>query len=101
MLRRRPAFLLIEQTVALGLLIVGVFILTTSLSQFKAHQVCRRTNTAEQAVIAMTANRLVHHLPDQTQWQLHRQTYQVAIKNQTINVTSETGEQVAVKWHCY
>ncbi len=47
MLRSRPAFLLIEQIVALSLLLMGGFTLTMSLRQFKAHQVPRRGAATE------------------------------------------------------
>lgn len=101
MLRSRPAFLLIEQIVALSLLLMGGLTLTMSLRQFKAHQVQRRCAAAEYAVMAMAANRLVNEQPPRAQWQLQRETYQVVTKKQAIYVTNKAGERVALQWYCY
>lgn len=101
MLRSRPAFLLVEQIVALSLLLVGGLTLTISLRQFKAHQVQRRCVTAEYAVMAMAANRLVNKQPPRAQWQLQRETYQVVTQKQAIYVTNKAGERVALQWYCY
>ncbi|MSD83304.1 hypothetical protein GKC32_03255 [Lactobacillus curvatus] len=101
MLRSRPAFLLVEQIVALSLLLMGGLTLTISLHQFKAHQVQRRCVTAEYAVMAMAVNRLVNKQPPRAQWQLQRETYQVVTQKQAIYVTNKAGERVALQWHCY
>ncbi|AUX12215.1 hypothetical protein C0213_07210 [Latilactobacillus sakei] len=98
MFRSRPAFLLVENIIALTLVLGASWLLTASLLRFKHQQTLKQQQVAQQAVLAMAAEQLRAHQQVKKQWQMGRTVYTVTANQQKLKVTTKAGESVAINW---
>lgn len=98
MFRSRPAFLLVENIIALTLVLGASWLLTASLLRFKHQQTLKHQQVAQQAVLAMAAEQLRAHQQVKKQWQMGRTVYTVTANQQKLKVTTKAGESVAINW---
>lgn len=98
MFRSRPAFLLVENIIALTLVLGAGWLLTASLLRFKHQQTLKQQQVAQQAVLAMAAEQLRAHQQVKKQWQMGRTVYTVTANQQKLKVTTKAGESVAINW---
>lgn len=98
MFRSRPAFLLVENIIALTLVLGAGWLLTASLLRFKYQQTLKQQQVAQQAVLAMAAEQLRAHQQVKKQWQMGRTVYTVTANQQKLKVTTKAGESVAINW---
>lgn len=98
MFRSRSAFLLLENTIALTLILGGCWLLTASLLCFKQQQILKQQQVAQQAVFAMAAEQLRVHQTVKKQWQIDDKVYTVSANHQKLTVTSKGGESIAISW---
>lgn len=98
MFRSRPAFLLVENIIALTLVLGAGWLLTVSLLRFKHQQTLKQQQVAQQAVLAMAAEQLRAHQQVKKQWQMGRTVYTVTANQQKLKVTTKAGESVAINW---
>ena len=90
--------MLVENIIALTLVLGAGWLLTASLLRFKHQQTLKQQQVAQQAVLAMAAEQLRAHQQVKKQWQMGRTVYTVTANQQKLKVTTKAGESVAINW---
>lgn len=90
--------MLVENIIALTLVLGAGWLLTASLLRFKHQQTLKQQQVAQQAVLAMAVEQLRAHQQVKKQWQMGRTVYTVTANQQKLKVTTKAGESVAINW---